>query len=40
MTILNGITIGTTIAIAVSKAVSVKNLFLFILKTPFLLYIQ
>ena len=35
MTILNGIIIGTTIAIAVSKAVNVKNLFFFIKCIPF-----
>ena len=35
MTILNGIIIGTTIAIAVSKAVNVKNLFFFIEYIPF-----
>ena len=35
MTTLNGITIGTTIAIAVSKAVNVKNLFFFIEYIPF-----
>ena len=35
MTILNGIMIGTTIAIAVSKAVNVKNLFFFIEYIPF-----
>ena len=35
MTTLNGITIGTTIAIAVSKAVNVKNLFFFIKYIPF-----
>ena len=35
ITILNGIIIGTTIAIAVSKAVNVKNLFFFIEYIPF-----